>query len=241
MKRITVTSIAIAAVLALGAAACAKDPSKDAPKAEVKDAPPEKKEAPRAPDNTGNKAGDKVAPRAPGVAAALPAGPSYVIAPETSTITWTGSKVTGKHDGGFKAFSGTIALADPSKPESAQVSVEIQTASIFTDNEKLAGHLKSKDFFEVDQFPTATFTSTGVQPGGAGGATHTITGNLALHGVTKSVTFPATIMLQRESVVAKAEFSINRKDWGLVYAGMRDDLIREGVVIRLDLKAPKGK
>jgi polyisoprenoid-binding protein YceI len=71
--------------------------------------------------------------------------------------------------------------------------------------------------------------------------THTITGNFDLHGVKKSISFPATIQVAADSVSANAEFSINRKDFGINYPGKADDLIRDGVVIKLTLKVPRKK
>lgn len=68
-----------------------------------------------------------------------------------------------------------------------------------------------------------------------------MTGDLEMRGVKKSVKFPATITITPSDVAVKAEFSINRKDFGIVYAGNADDLIRDDVVIKLDLKSAKKK
>ena len=92
-------------------------------------------------------------------APAAPKGEALAINSETSKVEFTGSKVTGKHDGGFKQFTGTIDLVN-NKPADSGVNVEIDTASVFTDDEKLTGHLKSKYFFEVEALPKASFRST---------------------------------------------------------------------------------
>lgn len=168
-------------------------------------------------------------------------GTALPISTENSKVEFTGSKVTGKHDGGFKTFKGTIDLVN-SKPEESKVSVDIDTTSIFSDDEKLTGHLKSADFFEVEKFPKATFVSTKIAADAAKGAgNYTITGDFTLHGTTKSITFPAKITVGDASVDVNTEFSINRKDFGIVYEGKTDDLIRDDVVIRLNLKAPRTK
>ena len=161
------------------------------------------------------------------------------ITPDNSKIEWTGSKVTGKHDGGFTKFQGTIDLVNDN-PESSKVSVDIETASVYANVDQLTAHLKTADFFDVEKFPKATFDSTKIVPDD-GVDNYSVTGNFDLHGVKKSITFPATIKVSADDVEVTAEFSINRKDFGIVYAGKADDLIRDGVVIRLDLKAPKGK
>jgi polyisoprenoid-binding protein YceI len=168
-------------------------------------------------------------------------GTPLPISPENSKIEFTGSKVTGKHDGGFKQFSGTIDLVD-NKPEASQVSVEIDMTSVFTDADGLTDHLKTPDFFDVAKYPKASFTSTKIVPDTAKGANnYTVTGDFDLHGTKKSITFPATITVNDSEAAVKSEFAVNRKDFGIVYAGKTDDLIRDDVVIRLDLKAPRKK
>ncbi len=168
-------------------------------------------------------------------------GTALPISPESSKVEFTGSKVTGKHDGGFKQFKGTIDLVND-KPEESRVSVDIDTTSIFSDDDKLTGHLKSADFFEVEKYPKATFTSTKIVPDAAKGAgNYTVTGDFDLHGQKKTITFPAKIAVSDADVAVDTEFSINRKDFGIVYAGKTDDLIRDDVVIRLNLKSPKKK
>jgi polyisoprenoid-binding protein YceI len=162
----------------------------------------------------------------------------YVFSNADSALEFVGAKVTGKHDGSFEKFSGKIHLVD-NDPLKSQVSVEVDTESVKTDAEKLTGHLKSPDFFDTAKFPKATFTSTSVKAGGEKGATHTVTGNLDLHGVKKSITFPATIKVEGDTVEVSAEFAINRKDFGIVYAGMPDDLIKDDVLMKVKLKAKK--
>ncbi len=83
------------------------------------------------------------------------------------------------------------------------------------------------------------YRSTKIESNTASGATHNVTGNFDLHGIKKSITFPATITVTPDTVSVNAEFAINRKDFGLLYPGKADDLIRDGVVIRLTLKVPR--
>jgi polyisoprenoid-binding protein YceI len=173
--------------------------------------------------------------------ATTPAGDAtYTFDQSNGKVEWTGSKVTGKHDGSFDAFSGTVSLVDGT-PERGSVKVAIDTGSVNVLPAMLQKHLKSADFFDVDKYPTAMFVSTGVSKGGERGATHTVTGNLTLHGVTKGITFPATIQVSGDTVDVNAEFAIDRRDFGLVYPGKKDDLIRDDVVIRLALHAKRTK
>ncbi|MBK9165075.1 MAG: YceI family protein [Acidobacteria bacterium] len=177
------------------------------------------------------------------VTAATPAtkGEALALNPENSNVEFVGSKVTGKHDGGFEKFTGTIDLVN-GKPEESSVSVDIDMASVVTDAAGLTDHLKTGDFFEVEKFPKSTFASTKIVADTAKGANaYTVTGDLEMRGVMKSITFPATITVSDADVAVNAEFAINRKDFGVNYAGMANDLIRDDVVLRLDLKSPRKK
>jgi len=123
--------------------------------------------------------------------------------------------------------------------EKSVVNISIDTTSVKTDAEGLTKHLQSPDFFDVAKFPQATFVSTEIKPGGDKGASHTVTGNLTLHGVTKSITFPATITVDPGAVNVASTFAINRKDFGINYAGGADNLIRDEVVMTLKVRAVK--
>jgi len=162
----------------------------------------------------------------------------YTFDQSTSKVSFVGSKVTGKHDGGFGAFKGTVDVVDGA-PEKSKVDVQIDADSITTDTEKLTGHLKSPDFFDTAKNPKATFVSTEIKKGGDKGATDTVTGNLTIKGITKSVTFPATINVAGDNASLDAEFSINRRDFSLNYPGKPNDLIRDDVLIKLSIKAKK--
>lgn len=225
MKLLAATILVISVFLA----ACA-DPSANKTKAVTTN--PTANSAVNAPPNT--------AASNPAVAFSI-RGSALPIDNATSKVEFTGSKVTGKHDGGFKAFNGTIDLVDE-KAADSKVQFEIDMSSVFTDTDGLTKHLQTGDFFEVEKFPRATFYSKSIVADGAKGVDgYIVTGDMTLHGVTKSVTFPATIKVEPAMVSVNSEFSINRKDFGIVYAGKADDLIRDDVVLRLGLNAPRKK
>ena len=165
------------------------------------------------------------------------AGQKYSITPENSKIEFIGAKVTGQHHGSFGKFSGNIDYAG--QPEKSKVSINIDVDSITTDDPGLTKHLKTPDFFDVAKYPQSTFESTEITTGGANGATHTIKGNLTMHGQTKSITFPAKIAVASDAINVDSSFSINRKDFGINYAGAADNLIRDDVVLTLRVKATK--
>jgi polyisoprenoid-binding protein YceI len=218
---------AIAFALA-GLSAC-DDPAEDAPAART--AEPSTAEPSTAEPSTAEPTAAE-----PTAEPGQPAAEALSFSQADSKIEFVASKVTASHEGSFGEFAGTVRL-DPSDLTRTEVQVQIAAASITADDERLTEHLKSPDFFDVAQYPTATFRTTRIVAGGEGDATHTITGDLTMHGQTKEVTFPATLALTDAAFNARAEFSIDRNEWGITYPGMQDDLIRDRVVIKLDLHA----
>lgn len=91
--------------------------------------------------------------------------------------------------GRFDTFKGEFTL-DPDKIESSSVSVDIDVASLNSNHAERDKHLRGDDFFAVEKFPKATFTSTRVEK--TGEKTANIHGNLTLKGITKPVTLAAT-------------------------------------------------
>lgn len=164
-------------------------------------------------------------------------GEKYTITPQNSKVEFVGSNVTGSHTGGFEKFNGAITYAGA--PEKSRVEFAIDTDSLTSDDPGLTKHLKTADFFDVAKFPKATFVSTEIKAGGDKGASHTVTGNLELHGVTKSITFPATITVSATGVNVDSTFAINRKDFGINFAGATDNLIKDNVVLKLTVRAVK--
>jgi polyisoprenoid-binding protein YceI len=165
-------------------------------------------------------------------------GQDYLITPATSKIEFIGSKVTGEHHGSFEKFSGSIGFNG--QPEKSRVDITIEMNSVMTDTTAVTNHLQTPDFFDVAKFPQAKFVSTEIRTGGEKGASHTVSGNLTLHGVTKSITFPATIGVAADAITVESTFAINRKDFGINFAGAADNLIRDEVVLILHVRAMKG-
>lgn len=122
--------------------------------------------------------------------------------------------------GRFTDFDGTIAL-DEAAPEQSSVAVTIQATSIDTSQPDRDTHLRSADFFDVAKFPTLTFASTSVTKTGVD--SYDVTGDLAIHGVTKTVVLPTTFLglakdpWGKERAGFEAELTINRKDFGLTW------------------------
>ena len=133
-----------------------------------------------------------------------------------SKIDFVGTKPEGRHDGGFNEFTGTVELTPDGKGLS-KVSVDINADSLWSDNPKLTGHLKSPDFFDIKRVPKVGFVSTKIQPDAKDGATYNVTGNLTLHGETKEITVPATAQLYPNTLALQSTFTIDRTQFGMTY------------------------
>ena len=123
--------------------------------------------------------------------------------------------------GTFNDFEGEFKL-DKDKPENSSVEVSIDVVSLDTNHEKRDKHLRSRDFFEVEKFPKATFVSTAVET--TGEKTGKITGDLTIKGITKPVTLDTTYigggadpfgMSVRRGFEATTR--IRLKDFGITY------------------------
>ena len=161
-------------------------------------------------------------------------GMALLVDTAQSEISWKAAKVTRAHDGGWELFSGTVFV---NGGDVTGVDLTIDMASVWTDTDRLTQHLRSGDFFEVENYPTGSFIADRIVPVDSADATHLVSGNLTLRDVTNSVTFPATIHISPDSVHAVADFIIDRQRWGIDYSGPPDDLIRDEVRILLDIVA----
>ena len=214
-------TLGLALSVVLLAPACRESVVDQKPAAEVSDV------ATTATDATASSA---TAPTAGGV--------TQKVVKEKSSIRFVGAKVTRDHTGEFKNFDGSVTYVG-GKP--TDVSFDIDLNSMVTDTEKLTAHLKTADFFDVAKYPKATFASTSLTEAPAGspaGTTHILKGNLTMHGVTKEVTVPVVAQTTADGLRATSEFTINRHDWGISYRGMADDLIKDNVLMKLDLTFP---
>ncbi len=144
--------------------------------------------------------------------------------------------------GRFSEFSGAINL-DKDNVAASTVSVEIVAASVDTRDAKRDEHLKSADFFDVETYPTLTFTSTKVEPKGDD---LRIEGDLTIHGVTKPVVLEAEFNGQganpwgQQVISYSASTKINRKDFGLNWNAALESggvLVSDDVKISIEIEA----
>jgi len=182
-------------------------------------------------------------------------GISYEIDTSASLVTWVGTKPTGRHNGIFRIKSGTINVVEETidsttnkksekRINSANIIIDISTIDILdlkhdpVQYRKLLNHLKSKDFLSIEEFPIATFELISIKLLDKDSTerieneftiidpTHTITGNLTIKGITKSIEFPVKIDMRNLKVEASARFNINRTVWDIDYLNENDAVAR---------------
>ena len=97
--------------------------------------------------------------------------------------------------GSFEEFSGSFQY-DPDNPEASAASVEVDVTSLTTNHAERDKHIKSADFLDASEYPTASFTSTDFEPTGEGEGV--LTGDLTLHGETREIEMPVTLLGEGE-------------------------------------------
>jgi polyisoprenoid-binding protein YceI len=186
--------------------------------------------------------------------AASASGDTYVVDTANSKIRFIGHGVGKNHPGNFRLSSGEVIISNNSVT-GGQFNINIrsldveQKESMFQN--KLKPHLLSGDFFDADNFGTARFEITNVQPYQQNsndtsiveGANFTVSGNFTLKNTTKNISFPARIELDGNTLKAAGNFDIDRTQWQMNYGNdktLGDNFISEKVNIELDLRANKG-
>jgi polyisoprenoid-binding protein YceI len=168
---------------------------------------------------------------------------------EATKMIWTATKVTGAHTGGLTVKQGTV-VANGGALVSAHVVMDMTSITCTdmqgTGAERLVGHLKSADFFDTDQHPSASFTSTKVEPIAdalPGQPNYTITGDLTIKGITHPVTFACIVWRDGKALRAAANLTFDRTKYDIKYRSgtffpeIGDKMIHDEVSLTFDLKA----
>jgi polyisoprenoid-binding protein YceI len=149
----------------------------------------------------------------------LPAVGTWKVDPSHAEVGFIGRHlVLTKVRGRFTGVDGVVEVAE--NPEDTTVSVTIDMTSVNSGENTRDQHLKSADLFEVEKYPTATFTSTAVSWDGNRG---TLTGDLTIKGVTKPVTLAVDYLgyaydpWENDRAVFSAKGKIDRENWGLTW------------------------
>ena len=159
-------------------------------------------------------------------------GQSLKVDKEKSKVDFVGKKPDGKHAGGFKDFT-SEAKVNMESPDKSSLTIEIKTDSLWSDDEKLTGHLKNPDFFDVKKYPTIKFESTKIE---VSDDKATIIGKLTMLDKTVEVKIPTTTELNDKSLTLKADFKIDRTKWGMNYGKGK---IEDDVELKIMLMFPR--
>ncbi|RSD28431.1 YceI family protein [Mesobacillus subterraneus] len=147
-----------------------------------------------------------------------------------------------KVKGSFESYTANVEAADLTDLTTASIAFKIDTASINTRNEDRDNHLKSADFFDVENNPTIDFQSTNITKDGED---YKVAGDLTINGVTKPVTFDVefggkgTNPWGVEVSGFEAETKINREDFGLTWNAALETggvLVGKEIKIKVELE-----
>ena len=165
-----------------------------------------------------------------------------------STIEWKGFKPTGSHKGTISTERGVLDLAD-GKIVGGSFLIDMTSIAVTDipaddeDNAKLTGHLTSADFFDVEKYPSASFTVTGLEDVDG---KMTLSGNLSLKEVKNNITFPVTVSNENDVITLSSEaFTIDRTKWNVQYGSksifdnLGDKFINDDIELKIMVKAAK--
>ncbi|WP_370939992.1 YceI family protein [Amycolatopsis sp. cg13] len=147
--------------------------------------------------------------------------------------------------GSFNEFEGSFTL-DGENPANSSASITIQSKSVDTRNADRDGHLRNNDFLSCDEFPTISFTSTGITQ--TGEDTFDVTGDLTIKDVTKSVTVPfefggsAKDPFGNDRVGFEGSTSINRSDYNVKFNAALETggvLVSDKITLEFEISAIK--
>lgn len=192
--------------------------------------------------------GEEAETKAPAKVEEVAADKFYKVNVENSVVNWTGSKIGGQHTGTLNIAEGKLKTKD-GVVNGGTFNIDMNSLTC-TDLEgkpkgDLEGHLKGKDFFEVETYPKSNFQISKVTKlDGEAGVTHMVYGNLKLKDVTKEVAFKANISITEKGIsVSTPNFTIDRTDFNVKYGsnkffdGLKDKAINDKVGLSIKLEA----
>jgi len=146
---------------------------------------------------------------------------TYTVDTESSKIEWRARKVTGKHNGSIMIKEGNLDF-EGDELKGGSFTIDMTTITVLDlqpgkGKEKLEGHLKSADFFNVEEHTTATFTTTKVYPIDTKG-TYRIIGDLTIKENTNEIKFNAVVKNEGGKITASAEeIEVDRTEYNVRY------------------------
>lgn len=147
----------------------------------------------------------------------------FDVSSENSSLKWKGKKVTGEHFGSINIEDGSVTFEDGNlvsgKFSVDMTSITVEDIEDEENNAKLTGHLKSDDFFDVENHNNATLVVTAVDG-------NTVKAALTIKGITNDVKFPITVEETEDAVVVTGNLEVDRTLYNVKYGSGKffDDL-----------------
>lgn len=154
----------------------------------------------------------------------------WVVVPDQSTITLRVGTPVGQRTGRFTRWTGDIRF-DPEAPETAQVDIDVEAASLRMDDARLTATAVGGGFLDSGRYPRVIVRLTGLEP--AGGSSFTARANITMKGVTRPVVFPVTLRSTPGAAQMTGGFSVDRAAFGIGTRGPWNGLI--GRQVRVDV------
>ena len=180
--------------------------------------------------------------------AASNSGEKLNLVSSESKLEWIGKKVTGQHNGTVEIVNGDLFL-DNGKLTGGSFDIDFRTTKVLDiedpeSNAKLTSHLKSPDFFAAETFPIGKFEILSLAPLSDGSQNnYIVSGNLSIKNITKEIKFPVNVKVNGGSVIASADFNIDRTLWdinfrsGKFYENLGDKLINDNINLKFNITA----
>jgi len=179
-------------------------------------------------------------------------GAQFTVDTLNSKVEWKGYKIfkseNTSHFGTIKFESGDVTVKEGTLQSGKFVADMTSLTSEDLKNdagqlEKLNGHLKSGDFFEVEKFPTASYEITKVSPLSEGDYNTLLDGNITIKGITKAVQFKANVSVKDGVVsIATEPTDIKREDFGVKFQSpVENGVIKDEITLQINVKALEKK
>ncbi|MFO8088014.1 MAG: YceI family protein [Bacteroidales bacterium] len=187
-------------------------------------------------------------------------GITYTVNTDKSTVKWLGSKPGGEHWGYVPVIDGKLMVHEG---EITGGKFTLRVADLTVEdledpemNAKLAGHLKTPDFFNTEEYPEITFEISDIKPlddkmtGDSMKLTHKISGNLNIKDNVKNISFDANVKMMDGKIEAKSpQFLIDRTEWEIMYGStakkqnlgdkFKDNVVHDDIGLTIKLHASK--
>lgn len=165
---------------------------------------------------------------------------TYSLDTGESVLAWSANRIVGNsHEGTVSLKSGSLNF-DENGPSDGEFVIDMTRISESNDVQRFLGHIRSDDFFAVEEFPESSLSITNIAESPEKGV-YDITGNLTIRDITNEITFPARAEFLEGQARANANFQIDRTRWGInfdsgsIFTNLGDKAIRDEITFSLSL------